>query len=303
MPEVKLIVVDEQMDGNRLDVLIAEEVEHLSRSAVKGLINEGKVLVNQKVLKASYRVQEGDEINIEIPKPQVLQLQPRNIPLEIIYQDEALAVINKPKGLVVHPAHGNWDYTLVNALLYHIKVLSDINGEIRPGIVHRLDKDTSGVMVVAKNNEAYRSLAAQIKEYSIKREYIALVHGAIKENVGTIDAPIARNKVERKKMAVVTGGRPAVSKYQVLERFDKYSLVKVELVTGRTHQIRVHFAYIKHPVVGDPLYGLGKKHFGLGSQVLHAHLLGFVHPDNGQYMEFSSPLPDYFQEIIASLHR
>ena len=168
MPEVKLIVVDEQMDGNRLDVLIAEEVEHLSRSAVKGLINEGKVLVNQKVLKASYRVQEGDEINIEIPKPQVLQLQPRNIPLEIIYQDEALAVINKPKGLVVHPAHGNWDYTLVNALLYHIKVLSDINGEIRPGIVHRLDKDTSGVMVVAKNNEAYRSLAAQIKEYSIK---------------------------------------------------------------------------------------------------------------------------------------
>ncbi len=301
MPQIELIIVEEEMDGERLDVFVAEQVEQLSRSVVKSLINEGKILVNQERQKPSYRVREGDDVNVEIPKPQVLDLQPRNIPLEIIYQDADLAVINKPKGLVVHPAHGNWDYTLVNALLYHIKDLSGINGQIRPGIVHRLDKDTSGVMVVAKNDTAHRSLAVQIKEHSIKREYIALVHGTIKENLGTIDAPIGRSKNDRKKMAVIADGRPAVSKYQVLERYHNYSLVKVELLTGRTHQIRVHFAYIKHPVVGDPLYGSGKKHFNLDSQALHAHLLGFVHPRNGKYLEFTSPLPDYFQEILVSL--
>jgi 23S rRNA pseudouridine1911/1915/1917 synthase len=301
VPQIELIIVEEEMDGERLDVFVAEQVEQLSRSVVKSLINEGKILVNQERQKPSYRVREGDDVNVEIPKPQVLDLQPRNIPLEIIYQDADLAVINKPKGLVVHPAHGNWDYTLVNALLYHIKDLSGINGQIRPGIVHRLDKDTSGVMVVAKNDTAHRSLAVQIKEHSIKREYIALVHGTIKENLGTIDAPIGRSKNDRKKMAVIADGRPAVSKYQVLERYHNYSLVKVELLTGRTHQIRVHFAYIKHPVVGDPLYGSGKKHFNLDSQALHAHLLGFVHPRNGKYLEFTSPLPDYFQEILVSL--
>jgi len=289
------------MDGERLDAFLAEQVEQLSRSAVKNLINEGQVLVNGAKQKASYHVREGDEISIEIPEPQVLELKPRDIPLEIIYQDEDLAVINKPKGLVVHPAHGNWDYTMVNALLYHIKDLSGINGQIRPGIVHRLDKDTSGVMVVAKNDVAHRSLAAQIKDHSIKREYIALVHGTIKENLGTIDAPIGRSKNDRKKMAVIADGRPAVSKYQVLERYHNYSLVKVELLTGRTHQIRVHFAYIKHPVVGDPLYGSGKKHFNLDSQALHAHLLGFNHPRTGKYLEFTSPLPEYFQEILTSL--
>jgi 23S rRNA pseudouridine1911/1915/1917 synthase len=300
MHQIELIIVAEEMDGERLDAFVADQMEQLSRSVVKGLINEGKILVDQERQKASYRVREGDEISVEIPKPQVLDLQPRNIPLEIIYQDEDLAVINKPKGLVVHPAHGNWDYTMVNALLYHIKDLSGINGQIRPGIVHRLDKDTSGVMVVAKNDVAHRSLAAQIKEHSIKREYIALVHGTIKENLGTIDAPIGRSKNDRKKMAVVADGRPAVSKYQVLERYHNYSLVKVELLTGRTHQIRVHFAYIKHPVVGDPLYGSGKKHFNLDSQALHAHLLGFVHPRTGNYLEFTSPLPEYFQEILVT---
>ena len=301
MPQIELIIVEEEMDGERLDVFVAEQVEQLSRSVVKSLINEGKILVNQERQKPSYRVREGDDVNVEIPKPQVLDLQPRNIPLEIIYQDADLAVINKPKGLVVHPAHGNWDYTLVNALLYHIKDLSGINGQIRPGIVHRLDKDTSGVMVVAKNDTAHRSLAAQIKEHSIKREYIALVHGIIKENLGTIDAPIGRSKTDRKKMAVIADGRPAVSKYQVLERYHNYSLVKVELLTGRTHQIRVHFVYIKHSVVGDPLYGSGKKHFNLDSQALHAHLLGFVHPLTGNYLEFTSPLPEYFQEILVSV--
>ena len=301
MSQTELIIVEEEMDGERLDAFLAEQVEQLSRSAVKNLINEGQVLVNGAKQKASYHVREGDEISIEIPEPQVLELKPRDIPLEIIYQDEDLAVINKPKGLVVHPAHGNWDYTMVNALLYHIKDLSGINGQIRPGIVHRLDKDTSGVMVVAKNDVAHRSLAAQIKDHSIKREYIALVHGTIKENLGTIDAPIGRSKNDRKKMAVIADGRPAVSNYQVLERYHNYTLVKVELLTGRTHQIRVHFAYIKHPVVGDPLYGSGKKHFNLDSQALHAHLLGFNHPRTGKYLEFTSPLPEYFQEILVSL--
>lgn len=301
MSQTELIIVEEEMDGERLDAFLAEQVEQLSRSAVKNLINEGQVLVNGAKQKASYHVREGDEISIEIPEPQVLELKPRDIPLEIIYQDEDLAVINKPKGLVVHPAHGNWDYTMVNALLYHIKDLSGINGQIRPGIVHRLDKDTSGVMVVAKNDVAHRSLAAQIKEHSIKREYIALVHGTIKENLGTIDAPIGRSKNDRKKMAVIADGRPAVSNYQVLERYHNYTLVKVELLTGRTHQIRVHFAYIKHPVVGDPLYGSGKKHFNMDSQALHAHLLGFNHPRTGKYLEFTSPLPQYFQDILVSL--
>lgn len=303
MAEVELIMVEEEMEGERLDAFVADQVEQLSRSLVKNLISEGKVLVDGVSRKASYHVHSGEEVSIEIPEPQVLKIEPRNIPLEIIYQDEDLAVINKPKGLVVHPAHGNWDYTLVNALLYHIKDLSGINGQLRPGIVHRLDKDTSGVMMVAKNDMAHRSLTEQIKEHSIKREYIALIHGKLKENLGTIDAPIGRSKVDRKKMAVVAEGRPAISKYQVLERFNNYSLVKVELLTGRTHQIRVHFAYIKHPVVGDPLYSSGKKHFNLESQALHAHLLGFVHPRRGEYMEFSRPFPGYYDDILAYLRQ
>jgi 23S rRNA pseudouridine1911/1915/1917 synthase len=203
--------------------------------------------------------------------------------------------------MVVHPSPGHQDGTLVNALLYHIKDLSGINGDLRPGIVHRLDKDTSGVMVVAKNDAAHRSLAAQIKDHTINREYVALVHGVIKENLGTIDAPIGRSKLDRKKMAVVGNGRVAISNYQVLQRYRNYSLVKVKLLTGRTHQIRVHFAYIKHPVVGDPLYSSAKPHFNLDSQALHARLLGFVHPSSGQYMEFSSELPEYFQAIIREL--
>lgn len=303
MAEIEFIIVEEEMEGERLDTFIAEQVEQLSRSVVKNLINEGQVLVNGTVHKASYRVCAGDEISVEIPQQQVLKIEPREMPLDIIYQDDDLAVINKPKGIVVHPAQGNWDYTLVNALLYHVHPLSNINGQLRPGIVHRLDKDTSGVLVVAKNDAAHRSLARQIKEHSFKREYIALVHGKIKENLGTIDAPIGRSKVDRKKMAVVADGRPAISNYQVMERFNNYSLVKVQLLTGRTHQIRVHFAYIKHPVVGDSVYGSGKKHFGLDSQALHAHLLGFVHPRLNEYMEFSSPFPDYYDEILASLRK
>jgi len=301
MERTELLLVGEEMEGERLDAFITESIGELSRSMAKILINKNKVLVDGKVRKASYRVKEGEEISVEIPEAKVTEIKPENIPLEIIYQDKDLAVINKTKGMVVHPAHGNWEGTLVNALLYHIKDLSGINGELRPGIVHRLDKDTSGVMVVAKNDAAHRNLAEQIKAHTVNREYITLVHGIIKENLGTIDAPIGRSKVDRKKMAVVGGGKPAVSKYRVVERFGDYTLVKVKLLTGRTHQIRVHFAYIKHPVAGDPLYGPGKKHLGLDSQALHAYLLGFKHPATAGYLEFKSPLPYYFECTLLEL--
>lgn len=297
-----VLLVEEEMEGERVDAFICDNMEDLSRAMVKSLISEEKVLVNGQGCKGSYHIKTGDEVLVLVPEPQIVGIEPQNIPLPIIYQDEDVVVVDKPKGMVVHPAAGNWDNTMVNALLYHVKDLSGINGEIRPGIVHRLDKDTSGVMVVAKNDMAHRSLAEQIKVHSINREYIALVNGMIKENLGSIDAPIGRSKIERKKMAVVAGGRNALSNYEVLERFGNFTLVKVKLLTGRTHQIRVHFAYIKHSVVGDPLYGSGKKHFGLDSQALHAHLLGFVHPRSGEYMEFTSPLPEYFSCILDELH-
>ncbi|MGE5392018.1 MAG: RluA family pseudouridine synthase [Deltaproteobacteria bacterium] len=301
MSELEKLIVEEEREGERLDTFIADEMESLSRSMVKSLIDAGKVLVDGTRKKPSYQIHEGEEITIEVDEPRAIALEPRDIPLEILYQDPSLAVINKPKGLVVHPAHGNWDYTLVNALLYHIKDLSGINGELRPGIVHRLDKDTSGVMVVAKNDAAHRHLAEQIKEHSINREYTALVHGNIKEENGIIEAPIGRSHSDRKKMAVVAEGRPAISHYRVLERFGDYTLVRVKLMTGRTHQIRVHFSYIRHPVAGDPVYGPDKKHLGLESQALHASLLGFIHPVTGEYMEFNSPLPEYFEELIMKL--
>ena len=296
----KLLVLEE-MEGERLDIFVTENIEAVSRVQVQNLIKNGQVLVNGHPAKASYHLRAGDEVEAVLPQPHAVEIEAQDIPLPILYQDEDLVVVDKPKGLVVHPAHGNWDHTMVNALLFHIHDLSGINGELRPGIVHRLDKDTSGVMVVAKNDFAHRSLAEQIRVHSIKREYVALVHGVIKENLGTIEAPIGRSPLDRKKMAVVKDGRPAVSHYQVLQRFRNYSLVKVSLETGRTHQIRVHFAYIKHAVVGDPLYGSVKKHFELDSQALHAQLLGFNHPRSGEYMEFTSPLPDYFQAVLAEL--
>lgn len=301
MQDFENLLVEEDMEGERLDSFVSEIMADLSRSLVQSLIKDGKVLVAGQTAKASYRVKAGDEVQVEIPQLQAIKLEAQNIDLPIIYQDEDLVVVDKPKGMVVHPAHGNWDGTMVNALLYHIKDLSGINGEIRPGIVHRLDKDTSGVMVAAKNDMAHRSLAEQIRLHSINREYIALVHGLIKENLGRIDAPIGRSKQDRKKMAVVKNGREAISDYEVLERFTNYTLVKVKLLTGRTHQIRVHFAYIKHSVVGDPLYGSNRKHFNLDSQALHAQLLGFVHPRSGEYMEFTSPIPEYMQNIITEL--
>ncbi|MGB4302492.1 MAG: RluA family pseudouridine synthase [Syntrophomonadaceae bacterium] len=297
----ELYLVEEELEGERLDAFLADMMAELSRTAIKELITSGQVWVDGQIRKPSYRLKEGEEVLIDLPEARPVSIEPQDLPLEIIYQDQDIAVVNKPKGMVVHPAHGNWDQTMVNALLYHIKDLSGINGQLRPGIVHRLDKDTSGVMVVAKHDQAHRSLAEQIKEHSMKREYQALVHGIIKENLGTIEAPIGRSRTDRKKMAVTKDGKPAISRYRVLERFHNYSLVQVSLLTGRTHQIRVHFSYIKHPVVGDPVYGPAKQHLELDSQALHACILGFRHPRTDEYMEFSSPLPPVFKEALLKL--
>jgi 23S rRNA pseudouridine1911/1915/1917 synthase len=297
----EVFLIEEEAEGERLDVFVSENMEKLSRSLVQSLIKDGKVEVDGNSVKASYRLKEGEQVSVSVPGPVELSVEPQNIPLTILYQDEDIVVVDKPKDMVVHPAHGNWDGTMVNALLYHIMDLSGINGVIRPGIVHRLDKDTSGVMVVAKNDQAHVNLSEQIKNHEMKKEYIALVHGIIKENLGTIDAPIGRSPLDRKKMAVVGDGREAITDYEVLDRFQNYTLVRVSLRTGRTHQIRVHFAYMKHSVVGDPLYGTPKKHFNLSSQVLHACLLGFRHPRTGEYVEFQSELPEYMEKIITSL--
>lgn len=301
--QIEFFTVEEDMEGQRLDNFITEEMEDLSRSQVQNLINEKLVEVDTVWRKASYRLKVGEEVKLLIPKPEELVIKAQNIPLKIIFEDKDIVIIDKAKDLVVHPGPGNLDNTLVNSLLYHIGELSTINGDLRPGIVHRLDKDTSGIMVIAKNNRAHYSLTKQIKEHTMKREYIALVHGVINENLGTIEAPIGRNKRDRKKMAVVAGGKKSTSNYQVLDRFNNYTLVKVQLVTGRTHQIRVHFAYIRHAIVGDPLYGSTRKHFNLDSQALHAHILGFKHPSSGEYVEFKSPLPIYMEDILSGLKK
>ncbi len=295
------LLVGEDVEGERLDAFVADSVGSLSRSQVQKLIVEGQVRVDSEMRKASYKVRAGEVVSVEVPEALPVRLQAEDIPLQIIYQDNDVVVVNKPKGLVVHPAHGNWEHTLVNALLYHVKDLSGINGELRPGIVHRLDKDTSGVMVVAKNDAAHRSLAEQIKAHTILRQYLAVVYGVIKENQGSIEAPIGRSKTDRKKMAVVADGRAATSQYQVLERFDGYTLLKVTLLTGRTHQIRVHMQYLKHPVVGDALYTSRQSPAGVTSQLLHASVLGFNHPASGAYLEFSSDPPAEFQQFLSRL--
>jgi 23S rRNA pseudouridine1911/1915/1917 synthase len=287
--------------GERIDLYISNN-SVLNRSRVQKLIKEGLVLVNAAVIKPNYKVKVGDCIEIQIPPAAELTVEPEQINLDIIYEDDDIIVLNKQKGLVVHPAAGNYSGTLVNALLDHCgDSLSGINGVIRPGIVHRLDKDTSGVLVVAKNDLAHLNLAEQIKHKTVAREYLALVHGVISEPRGVIEAPVGRHAVLRKKMAVTDKGRPAITHYQVLERFRQYTCVKANLETGRTHQIRVHLAYIGHPVVGDPVYGPRKIHFSLSGQLLHAHKLGFIHPRTKIFKEFTSPLPDYFAEILEQL--
>ncbi len=293
-------IIKEENNQLRLDKALANQTE-LSRSLLTELIRDGKVLVNGEVKKAKYKVQTGDRIDVEIPKDEVLDIVAEDLPLEIVYEDLQVAVVNKPQGMVVHPAAGHASGTLVNALMYHIKDLSSINGVIRPGIVHRIDKDTSGLLMVAKNDKAHESLAAQLKDKSSKRRYLAIVHGEIPNDKGTIEAPIGRNPKERKKQAVVSGGKPAITHFEVLERFLGYTLVALRLETGRTHQIRVHMNYIGHPVAGDPLYGPSKTLTPNHGQFLHAETLGFEHPTTGEFMEFQAEVPEIFAEQLKKL--
>lgn len=295
------IYVDEE-DNERLDTYLSNELDEISRTYLQKLIKDKQIEVNGQHKKASYMVKEGDNIIVLLPQPKKLDIIAEDIPLNIIYEDEDLVIINKPQDMVVHPAPGNYTGTLVNALLYHIDNLSSINGIIRPGIVHRLDKDTSGILIIAKNDFAHRELSDQLKNRKVYREYIALVNGVIKQEKGTIDAPIGRDPRDRKKMTVIsTNSKEAITHYQVINRFSKYSLVKVNLETGRTHQIRVHFLSINHPVVGDPVYTKGKNEFNLDKQLLHAKKLGFIHPRSGEYMEFECQVPETFQNIIEKL--
>ena len=297
--ELKL-TIDSVMTG-RIDKELAHHLADISRSQLQKWIEDGNVTVNGEKVKPKYKLAVGDRVVVQPEKPQKIDLEPENIPLDIVYEDDDVIVVNKPQGMVVHPAPGHPNHTLVNALLYH-SPLSTINGEFRPGIVHRIDKDTSGLLMIAKNDLAHRSLAAQLKAKTNEREYVALVHGVIKEERGTIDAPLGRSKKDRKKQAVVEDGRHAVTHFKVLERFQHYTLVSCRLETGRTHQIRVHMKYIGHPLAGDPLYGPRKTLPGNG-QYLHARLLGFKHPRTGKQMTFTSPLPEYFQKMIDHLEK
>ena len=301
MPEQNVrIVVSPEQEGQRIDVLVSESVSDLTRSGAQKLLAYGNITVNEKTAGKSFKVKSGDIVAINIPAPLSIQAEAQDIPLSVVYEDDDLLVVDKPKGMVVHPAPGNPDGTLVNALLYHCgDSLSGINGEVRPGIVHRIDKDTSGLLVVAKNDFAHVELQKQIQAHSFTREYRAVV---FKEDSGTIDAPIGRNPKDRKKMAVTTQhSREAVTHFEVLERFRDYTYIKCILETGRTHQIRVHMAYKGHPVAGDPVYGPSNTPKSLQGQCLHAGLIGFIHPRTGEYMEFTSELPEVFQKFLCGL--
>ncbi len=300
MDIVEIYVGEE--DGERIDSYLAQELNNVSRSYVQGLIKNQLITVNGNHVKPKHIVKEGEHIIVNIPPPKVLDIKPQNIPIDIVYEDKDIGVINKPQGMVVHPAPGNYSNTLVNALLYHMDSLSSINGIIRPGIVHRIDKDTSGLLIIAKNDTSHRVLSEDLKSHSIDRIYTALVHGNIKEDDGTIDKPIGRDPKNRKKMAVVyKNGRKAVTHFKVLKRYGKYTLLKLKLETGRTHQIRVHMAYINHPVVGDPLYSNFKEEFKLKGQLLHAGKIVFNHPISGKHMEFTCDIPEYFKRVLKIL--
>lgn len=301
----RIILAAEAEDiGTRIDVFLADNRDELSRSGFKKLIDDGKVLINDVYVKSNYKLKKNDIITVIIPEAEPIEVLPQDIPLDILYEDEDVIVINKPQGMVVHPAPGHSEGTLVNALLYHCgNSLSGINGMMRPGIVHRIDRDTSGVIMAAKNNHAHRSLAAQLAEHSITRKYNAIVYNNVKADKGTVDQPIARNPSDRKKMAVVMGGRRAVTHYRVIERLGKFTFIEAQLETGRTHQIRVHMTYIGHPLLGDTVYGPKKQPFNLAGQVLHARVLGFIHPTTGEYLEFESPLPEYFLKLLESVKK
>lgn len=297
---MKYLKVGEEV--RRIDAYISDKIEELSRVAVQRLLANGQILVNGKKVKASYKVQKGDKIEIEEEEPVEISLKAQNIPIDIIYEDNDIIVVNKPKGMVVHPANGNPDGTLVNAVMAICKnSLSGIGGEIRPGIVHRLDKNTSGVIIIAKNDKAHINLSEQIKAHKVKKTYVALVRGIVKENEATINMPIGRSNRDRKKMAVVREGKEAITHFKVIQRYDKYSLLKVNIETGRTHQIRVHLAQIGYPIIGDDTYSNGKNEWGIQGQCLHAKSLKFKHPITGKEMFIEAPIPKYFQDVIEEL--
>ncbi len=290
--------------GERLDVFLARLSPELSRSRIQRLIADGRAVVDGRPAKANHKVQPGETVALAVPAPEPVAAAPEDIPLDVVYEDAEVVVVNKPRGMVVHPAAGNWQGTLVNALLARCDDLSGVGGAVRPGIVHRLDKDTSGVMVAAKTDRAHASLARQIKDRTAGRKYLALVHGSVKAAEGLIDAPIGRHRVDRKKMAVDAGhGREARTRFTVLERFPGYTLVACKLETGRTHQIRVHMAYIGHPVVGDPKYGPTTSPFPIAGQALHAAELTFRHPASGAELVFTAPLPADMENILATLRK
>ena len=300
-----VITVSPEKSGERLDKIISEAVPELSRSTVQKMTEQGLITLNGKTVTKSAKPKTGDVIEFTIPEPEELKAVAQDIPVEIVYEDDSLLVVNKPKGMVVHPAPGNPDGTLVNALLYHCKGrLSSINGVIRPGIVHRIDKDTSGLLIVAKTDTAHAHLAAQIKEHSFRREYRAVVTGKMPSQQGTINAPLGRSRNDRKKQTVNgLNPREAVTHYKVLERYPGYDFCSFTLETGRTHQIRVHCSYLGHPVAGDSVYGAPADKLGLEGQCLHAAVIGFIHPVTGEYMEFSAPLPGYFTDVLKKINK
>lgn len=304
MEKICIIVAMEQ-EEERVDKVITEEVASLSRSFVQKLIKEKQIFVNGMPAKASLRVKEGDSISFFIPKAVEPDIEPEDMKLDILYEDDALLVVNKPKDMVVHPAPGHYSGTLVNGILYHCKGnLSGINGILRPGIVHRIDKDTTGALIVCKSDMAHNHIAAQLKVHSVKREYLAIVHGAIKEEEGAIEGAIGRDPSNRKKMCInEKNGKPAITHYKVLKRFSQYTYISCRLETGRTHQIRVHMASIGHPLLGDEVYGRKTSRFHLQGQTLHAASIGFIHPVTETYMEFQAPLPDYFSHLLQILEK
>ena len=302
--ENKKYKINNELSGIRLDKAIALQETDLSRVAIQRLLDEGNILVNEKKAKSAYKTQVGDEITIFKEKPKEIKLEAQEIPLNIIYEDDDILVVNKQKGLVVHPGNGNPNGTLVNAVMAYCKdSLSGIGGEIRPGIVHRIDKDTSGLLIIAKNDKAHINMSEQIKNHEVKKTYIALVRGNMKENKATIDMPIARSEKERTKMAVSKRGKRAVTHVTVLEKFEKFTLLQVIIETGRTHQIRVHLAEIGYPVVGDFVYSNGKNPFGVQGQMLHSSKLEFKHPITGQEMKLEAPFPEYFEKVLAELKK
>ncbi|GAA3009149.1 RluA family pseudouridine synthase [Tetragenococcus solitarius] len=297
--KIEITITKEQ---GRVDKVLSDKLTSYSRSQIQQWLKDGNVLLDNQKVKTNYKVKPNDCFVILVPKEKSLDVKACNLPLDIIYQDQDLAVVNKPQGMVVHPSKGHPDQTLVNALLYHLDHLSSINGVIRPGIVHRIDKDTSGLLMVAKNDRSHTSLAQQLQDKTILREYTALVHGNIKHQKGTITAPIGRSSTNRQMQDVVEGGKPAVTHFTVLERFTNFTLIKLQLETGRTHQIRVHMKYIGYPLAGDPVYGPKKTLKGNG-QFLHAGLLGFIHPTTGEQLTFEAPLPEVFKKTLENLRK